>query len=618
MNLRLFFCILILLFCVGAASAWDTKFDGRVEFYQTTDFGVLLVGTENSLYGVDGRTGETIWRRDDGGLDESSIVPVPGTDLVLLSLDAGKKSRIAALDLLSGAELWRSDKVKGSVIQLAVEPNQNLLCAVLVKNARGKTGETVKREPMIAVFDLQNGDLLWKRDLGGDVELMPANFDDGETSFTLDNYRAPLILDERVFLFYNGATSFDARTGTEREREKFKINEANLALTEADPVFDNDFVYTSGRGRIRAVRRGNGQVEWEAKDLGVTPEIVVGDKVLYARTGGQFTNIKTGEIENKGQFGVSAIDKATGKTLWRFKGADKGLTNFVFADADTILLADKDDLIALDANNGKRKYKFAHKIKDAQFIIINENRQAVIGGSEELAAFQSVSSSKFQVSSSIENAAFSDGQRTKDKGQNAIWRVKHDAPKRSILRRVGSIGLRATALYFRYGGAVSFGFNALRGASLAGSVLSLRWSGLQNRIGNFDLTALAANSAQNRISAQYKTYGIASGRQSNVNARGGESNGLLDRLDPANAANRVANWLSRRQRLAALRENFMYFYTDLPSGGKGFVGVNVNNGATQREIRLNEPDARFVTDEVAGLLYSANGNRLTAYSLSER
>ncbi|HEX8565271.1 MAG TPA: PQQ-binding-like beta-propeller repeat protein [Pyrinomonadaceae bacterium] len=610
--------LLVFLFVSNAFANWDARLDGRVRFYQTTDFGVLIAATERSLYALDGQTGETIWRRNVGNINETAITPVPGTDLILLSLDEGKKSRVAALDLLSGAAIWMSDKVKGDVMQLAVEPSQNLLCAVLIKNPRGSAGEILKREPEIAVFDLQTGDLLWKRGLGGEIEMMPVSFgESGETAFTLDNYRAPMILDERVFLFYEGATSFEARTGREREREEFDVNVDGLALTEADPTFDDEFIYTSGRGKVRAVRRSNGEVEWEAKDLGVAPEMFLVGDVLYVRTGGQFTRIKDGEIVSKGSNGVSALDRKTGKTLWRYKGADKGLTNFVFSDRNTILLADKNELISIDAQTGKRTGKFEHRVKNAEFVLINENREAVIGGREQISAFQ-----------------ISD---FKSKNAEPIWTAKYEAPGRSILSRVGSIALRATALYFRYGGWINFGFNAVRGANLARSVLGLRWSGVRSRIGNFDLTSLATNAARNYVSDQIRTYGIAS-RIGNLNAirnsnrqtipnyprptitlsapsREDIQERLLDRLDPANLANRLADYLSRRKRLAELRGNFMYFYTELPEGGKGLVGVNITNGNPQRQIRLNEPDARFITDEVAGLLYSANGNRLTAYNL---
>ena len=666
--MKIKFVLLLLFFAIFtnnllAAEPWEARLDGRVEFYQTTDFGVLIASTDRSLYAIDGETGEIVWRRAIGNLSETAVTPVPGTDLILLSLDEKDKSRVAALDLLSGEAIWTSDKIKGEVLQLAVEPDKNLLCAVLVKNPRGNVGQEFKREPQVAVFALDSGDLLWKRNLGGEIEMMPANFGgvSGETDFTLDNYRAPLILDERVFLFYEGATSFDARTGREREREEFDVNVDGLALTEADPIFDDKFVYTSGRGKIRAVRRSDGGTAWEAKDLGVTPEMFVVGDILYARTGGQFTNVRDGELKSKGSFGVSAIERKTGKTVWRYKGADKGLTNFVFADADTILLADKNELIEINAKTGKSDLKFKHDIEDAQFVLINESNQAVVGGRDELAAFDVAAvqslKSKVQSQSALEKVGvgFTAIQNPKYKIQNpaAVWRAKYKAPGRGILRTIGSIALRATALYFRYGGLATAGFNVLRGASVARSILTLRWSGVKSRIANFDLTSLATGAARNYVNNRVRTFGVAArvnlsnlanlpgsiivptrptlptagsvagnvaGRiaRSQVPTRGEVQESLLSRIDPANVANRLANWLGRRERLAALRGNFMYFYTELDRGGKGLVGVNITNGNPQRQIRLGEPDARFTTDEVAGLLYSANGNRLQAFSLTTR
>ena len=405
------FALLLSLLCffltiINAQPVWQANLDGKLQFYQTTDFGVMLAGTDSSLYAVDGQTGETLWRKRTRGLDETSITPIPATDLILVSIDEGDKSRVEAVDLLSGASLWRSDKVKGDVLQLAVEPSADLLVVVLVKKAKGRVGEEFKRTPIVHVFQLSNGEELWKKELESDVEIMPSRFDsESEVVFTLDNYRPPLILDGRLFLFYEGATSYDARTGKEGEREKFKVNEDNLALTEADPVFDEKFLYTSGRGKVRAVNRRSGEVEWEAKDLGVTPEMAVVGDVLYVRTGGQFTSIKDGEIREKGAFGVSAIDTKSGKTLWRYKGADKGLTNFVFANANTILVADKDDLMTIDAKDGKRINKLEHGVEKAQFILVNERGEAVIGGHDEIAAFR-VEGRGSRVEGQVQNSKF--------------------------------------------------------------------------------------------------------------------------------------------------------------------------------------------------------------------
>ena len=38
-------------------SPWSAKFDGKIRFHQTTELGALIVGTEKSIYAVDGETG---------------------------------------------------------------------------------------------------------------------------------------------------------------------------------------------------------------------------------------------------------------------------------------------------------------------------------------------------------------------------------------------------------------------------------------------------------------------------------------------------------------------------------------------------------------------------------
>jgi outer membrane protein assembly factor BamB len=608
------------------------------------DSKVILTGTDNSLYALDGQTGERLWRKSHRGLDETSIVPVPATDLVLVSLDLGEKSRVEAVDLLSGETLWRSDKLKGDVMQVAVEPEQDLLVAVLVRKAKGEIGKELKRSPVIHVLRLSDGDELWKKQLDSDVEMMPSRFGEnlGEVPFTLDNYRAPLILDGKIYVFYEGVTIYDARNGKEIEREKFKVNESGLALTEADVVFDEKYVYTSGRGKVRAVNRQNSKVEWEAKDLGIAAEMAVVGNILYVRTGGQFTRIKDGETEEKGPFGVSAIDTRSGKTLWRYKGADKGNTNFVFANANTILIADKEDLISIDARNGKKINEFEHKIEKAQFVLINENGAAVVGGRDEIAAFdiKSINQSVSKGAIDFQNASFF----VEPQKLNALWRVKHKPPSRGVFRIIAGITLRAAAIYFRYGGLATSALNIVRGASLARSVLSFRWSGLKARFGSFDLTTLATNAAQNYVSNRITVFGIASRTPNLLNRINGlqiitpsqiRSNifsgavrratpsreslqeSFLNRIDPIRQVERLSDYLLKRKRLAALRGNYMYFYTDLPKpfDRKGLIGVNVHTGRDARFVLVSEPDARFTIDENSSLLYSAEGNRLQAFDI---
>lgn len=621
--------LLLFLLCVFSTFAagrdgWNSKLDSDVLFYQTTEFGIVLAGTERSLYALDGRTGERLWRRSTGRVNETAVTPVPETDLILFSRDLGSRSRLEAVDIFTGRRIWESDKVKGDVLQLAVDPMSDLLVVVLVKDPRGAAGREFKKHPVVHMLRLSDGDELWKKTLDSDVQMMPTAFgeDIREISYTLDNYRPPLILDGRLFLFYEGATSFEAATGKEKEREKFEINQGGLALTEADPVFDDKYVYISGRGKIRAIDRRTGKMVWKADDLGICAEMAIIGKILYVRTGGRFTRLKDGESVSKGPYGVSALDIESGKTLWRYKGADKGLTNFAFPDAGTIVIADRDDVISIDTKTGKRKDKFDHDVDDARFVILNENRQIVVGGKDELAAF--------------------------GVGGNQAWRVRHKAPARGVFRIVAGIALRATALYFRYGGFATSAIGLARGGlNLMNTVNSFRWSGLRSRIGSFDLTTLAANSARNYVTRRIYSFGSLAARANMLGRIGdfqiitpgsggsgvvrgtvgrvmpsgrdvGES--IFDRLDPVRQIERLSDHLLSKKRLAELRGNHMYFYTDVeePFDAKGLIGVNVHNGRDSRYIKISDPDRYFVTDEVAGFLYSSDGDRLVAYDIQGR
>lgn len=601
-------------------SAWQANLDSKVRFYQTTDFGIILAGTERSLYAIDAQTGERIWRQSTGNISETSVTPVPDTDLLLFSRDEGKNSRLEAVDLFTGSRIWQSDKVKGDVMQLAADPASDLIAVVLVRDPRGKADDNFKKKPTVHVLQLSTGDELWKRELDTSIEMMPTRFGEnlGDIDYTLDNYRAPLLLDGRLFLFYEGSTSFDASTGKEKEREKFKINEDGLALTEADPVFDDRYIYISGKGKIRAVDRRTGKQDWEADDLGICAEMAMIGKVLYVRTGGQFTRLKDGELKEKGPFGVSAINTQNGKTIWRYKGADKGLTNFVFADLNTILIADKDDLITIDARTGKRIAKRDHKTDKAQFVLINESGQAVVGGRNEIAAFRVGSEAK----------------------EAEMWRVRHTAPARGVFRVVAGIAARAAALYFRYGGAATSALRFARtGLSVASAANSFRWSGLQTRFGSVNLSSLAGSGVGNYLNRRIYAYGSSAARLNNLRlgvstgidainvipgqavrnltpSRGDVSESIFDRLDPARYADRLSDYFLRRKRLAAMRANHMYFYTDLPRpyDRKGLIGVNVHTGRDARFALVAEPDPRFVTDETTGLLFSANGSRIEAFS----
>lgn len=651
-TLAFLMCLLLLLaVSTPAQPAWQSSLDSKIRFYQTTDLGIVLAGTERSLYAVDGQTGERLWRRDTGKINETAVTPVPETDLILLSRDLGSKSRLEAVDLVSGGAIWQSEKVKGDVMQLAVDPENDLIAVVLVRGARGASGKEFKGKPIVHILRLSDGSELWKRELDNDVEMMPSRFGDdlGDITYTLDNYRAPLMIDGRLYLFYDGSTSCDALTGKAKEREKFKINETGLALTEADPVIDDSHIYLSGRGRIRAIDRKTGNVAWKADDVGNAAEMALVGKTLFVRTGGQFTRLADGEVVERGPYGMAAIDTVNCDVKWRFKGADKGITNFVFSDAETLVIADRDEVITIDADTGRKRDKFGHNVEKAQFVLINERGNVVVGGRNEIAAFTLNREAKREARS-IETTmesnipVFFALTDTTSQVKRELWRVRHKAPGRGVFRIVAGIALRAAALYFRYGGIATSALGIARGGlNLANTVNSFRWSGIRSRFGSFDLTTLASNTASRFATQTLYSYGSfarnanLAGRVSGMRiitptgirgsiaakitpSRSEVRDSILDRLDPTRYAERLSDHLLRKKRLSELRANYMYFYTDLerPFDQKGLAGVNINTGKDARFILASDPDPGFILDESINLLYSTDGDKLQAFDVLGR
>ncbi|HYO92084.1 MAG TPA: hypothetical protein VEQ40_10625, partial [Pyrinomonadaceae bacterium] len=264
----------------------------------------------------------------------------------------------------------------------------------------------------------------------------------------------------------------------------------------------------------------------------------------------------------------------------------------------------RDDLIMLDATTGKRRAKISHDVERAAFVLLNERGEAVVGGSHEIAAFD-----------------VSDARE--------VWRERHNPPGRGLLRTIAAVAARAASLYFRYGGAAS---TAFRGVQLLNTVRTLRWSGLASRVALPSLTSLASNKAREYVQERFAPFGaLASIREQartlrsprlpniprSVDVDVDVQERLLDRLDPARQLERLSRFLWRRRRLAALRGQWMYFYTELKRG-RGLLGVNINTGAAERAINLGDPDERFVSDEAANLLYVAQDNRLLAYALDGR
>jgi hypothetical protein len=85
MKFKLHFAAPALLFPCVSAQTWTAKLDKDIRFYQPTEMGLLIAGTEKSLYAIDAASGDIVWRRKDTSLDETDVAPVPAPTLLLES-----------------------------------------------------------------------------------------------------------------------------------------------------------------------------------------------------------------------------------------------------------------------------------------------------------------------------------------------------------------------------------------------------------------------------------------------------------------------------------------------------------------------------------------------------
>jgi hypothetical protein len=153
---------LCLLFCSPASGSsdrstpgWSTKLDGKISFYQSTELGVLVTATQNSLYAIDGESGEILWRRKNVRLDATDIAPMMGTDLVLLNLEKDKRAPARS----RRSTLWQTDLAERQAQRQrdasgcgSAERTGRPLC--LVRDAKDKPRGGFKRRPTVHLLSL--------------------------------------------------------------------------------------------------------------------------------------------------------------------------------------------------------------------------------------------------------------------------------------------------------------------------------------------------------------------------------------------------------------------------------------------------------------------------------
>ncbi|RYF91771.1 MAG: hypothetical protein EOO03_00520, partial [Chitinophagaceae bacterium] len=135
---------------------WKKNFPSKINWYKITDAGVLVVGTNDALYGVNPADGKEAWKIDKiENIQEENYDPIEGTPYIVLAKRGLLKSSNNIVDVVTGKIIANTRELGLAGITKRIHLMKNN--AVLFYG----TGSTGK--PTLMMVSLATGDKLWEQ-----------------------------------------------------------------------------------------------------------------------------------------------------------------------------------------------------------------------------------------------------------------------------------------------------------------------------------------------------------------------------------------------------------------------------------------------------------------------
>jgi outer membrane protein assembly factor BamB len=561
-------------FVVTKASAqamlWTHKPAQDIKWYRLTEPGTLLVGTDAGLYMLNPETGETAWKRDDfKGVNEYQTQEIAGTPLLLVSDNSGsiqKKTKLSALDLLTGQTVWETEQLKGSAVQVSPVYDKDMVLLLTVAS-----NSATKDKPDITALKLSTGALLWQAELTDSVDLY--GMERGSKyfpKFDLSGAQPPVFDGDSVYFTYAGLHRYNLSDGKLVWGLKYDVTEGKIKLGNAQAVIDGDTIYTSAKGQVRAVDKNTGAVKWTSKDFGgAVAEMHLRAGVLYGRLGGTFYDFGKREYVVKKPLGVVALDPRAGTANWFYDKADDSITNLAFLpDQNQLLIADSKNLIALDTAAATGKVKEAYKVKlEFKF---NLGAAATVA---KVAKF-----------------GFGGLSALGSKGADTT-----DEPVSISRRENGTVVVRGKQHLLAFD-------PRTKQISWATKYAAPGVPGWQK----IAMTAITIASA-----AMSNSQEAAYASQGNWRSAGDSNRNFI------NAMSSYEQFMSKRYSASKAGGRYVYVLTDVKQEkekGAGIIGVNMETGQGDRQIMFKDKEPDYEVDEASGRVFNLkNSKELNAY-----
>ncbi len=582
--------IVFVLLAANFAVFADTpiwSFDGA-KWYSLTESGNLMVGTKTGgVAMLDGASGKEVWTRNDlGKIDEAEFTELEGTPLVLISDNSGwmqRKTKLTAIDSLTGATVWQTEKMIGFTVNVSPVFDKDMLIFLTIRDNRQN-----KDKPDIFALKMSTGELLWqteypekvdlygveKKKNGGAKAMFLGSGGGRSDRFNLDGENPPIFDGDSMYMTYAGLHRYNLADGKLVWKNVYDVTDGSLKNTNGQAIVDGDMIYTSANGIIRGIDKNSGAVKWTTKDFGKggIAEMQLRDGVLYGRMGGQFFSAKKGEWLEKGPVGVVALNASNGNTNWLYKDADESITNMMILPDDNILLvADKKNLIGLDlSSTGKAKEAYKIKLKFKRSL-----GAADVGGKAAAIAFGGI------------GGAFKKGAKRTD---NPVSLVRQENGTVVIRGKQHLVAFDPKTKNIAW--STKYGAPGISG-----------WESIV-------MTAITVTAAA-----------LSQANEANQFQRGNYNNAYRENDNFLNLMTSYQQFMGKKYSSSKQAGNIYYVLTKIKGdddSGSGLVGVNMLTGEGERQIIFNDKSPDYEVDELDGRLFNMNKGKLSAFSIFEK
>ena len=660
---KLFLAGVSLLFsCLGFAQQstdWTKSFPSKVKWYKITDAGILVVGTNDALYGINPSDGSEAWKADDiEKIQEENYDPIEGTPYIVLAKRGLTKSWNNVVDVVTGKVVANTRDLGMIIVTKRIHLMKSNALLFYGMNQNGK--------PLLMMVSLATGQKIWEQ-----TKLFEKNSEEivseaGETAdgiFIATNRNIYKINKQSGEILY----SIDMKSDKPQAAPKAKKGgfggfgrsldkDANELQTITSADFfqkdDNNIIYFWNQDILTAFNVADGKELWKRVELPspitnilydthgmlvATAEKTQGDIAKANSSGGGLLGkIKKSSAGKKNRASLLCLDEKTGAEKWDSDVDLQGdVLAYKLAGQKLILATARDQgtnfisLVDLDAGKSitKKALSIKGEIRDLQLVpqglyyrTADEiNILDLENGDKTWKKGFSVKHCSGDNSGDNTGYVYANDVIYKidfTKGDMAEWvsGIKFDGKEDPSSLQVRENGVLLTSdqnarLYDFSGKMVWHSYQPAPGRTMAGKLLS--------GMGGLACAVMAAQQAGQAAQLSY--------------AKGyyGSTNPSLDRdikNANANAANfagaAVASFASISRRFKATKEanNYMAILTNFGNSNQakdaGVMMIDKTNGKEIKKIVLGDKkDPDYKLDELGKMIYyKADGNELQGFT----